>query len=214
MLLLATLLAWFVYRSRVRIVEAQYQAVLAERTRIAREIHDTLAQGYVGISVQLEVASRLLQVSKEGAARQIENTKEYVRSSLADARSSIWNLRSPGAESETLPARLAAAVKARQQTEDGAPALRFDVHGSYRPVERRVEEELLRIGQEAVSNALRHASASAVAVVLSYDTEGDRDLLKLTISDNGKGFDPARHCDGPLRGAGHARARRDYRCRF
>ena len=189
-LLLAALLAWLIYRSRVRIVEAQYNAVLAERTRIAREIHDTLAQGYVGISVQLEVASRLLQVSKEAAAQQIENTKEYVRTSLADARSSIWNLRSPGAESETLPARLAAVVKSRQPGGSNGPSLRFDVHGSFRPVSRRVEDELVRIGQEAVSNALRHARASAIVVVLSYHTGGDLDLLKLTISDNGQGFDP------------------------
>ena len=193
-LFLAALLAWLIYRSRVKIVEARYQAVLAERTRIAREIHDTLAQGYVGISVQLEVVSRLLLGSKEAAAQQLENTKEYVRSSLADARSSIWDLRSPGAESETLPARLAAAVKARQQSEGNATALRFDVHGSFRPMSRRFEDELLRIGQEAMSNALRHARASSVLVVLSYDkgedTSGRTDWLKLTISDNGMGFDP------------------------
>lgn len=198
-LALVSLLAWLIYRARVRTVEAQYQAVLAERNRIAREIHDTLAQGYVGISVQLEVASRLLQVSKEAAAQQLENTKEYVRSSLADARSSIWNLRSPGAESETLPARLAAAVKSRQESDQ--PALRFDAHGSFRPVDRRVEDELLKIAQEAVINALRHAAASTVTVALSYhtggDTSGDADWLQLTVTDDGKGFEPA------TVGAGH-----------
>jgi signal transduction histidine kinase len=197
-LLLLGLFAYAIYRSRVRSVEAQYQAVLAERNRIAREIHDTLAQGYVGISVQLEVASRLLQSSKEAAAQQLEKTKEYVRSSLADARSSIWNLRSAesGAASETLPARLAAAVNSRQQPNGSAPTLRFNVHGSFRPVDnrdRRVEDELLRIAQEAVSNALRHAAAGAITVVLSYDTS----WLKLRITDDGKGFDP------PTVGAGH-----------
>jgi len=191
-LLLTALLAYAIYRARVRAVESQYRAVLAERNRIAREIHDTLAQGYVGISVQLEVASRLLQGSKEAAAQQLENTKEYVRASLAEARSSIWDLRSsePGAASETLPARLAAAVKSRQQSSAGAPALRFEVRGTFRPLEhrgRRVEDELLKIAQEAINNALRHASASTIAVVLSYDT----DTLKLTIADDGKGFDPS-----------------------
>jgi ligand-binding sensor domain-containing protein/signal transduction histidine kinase len=190
--LLAAMLTYAIYRARVRAVESQYQAVLAERNRIAREIHDTLAQGYVGISVQLEVASRLLQSSKEAAAQQLENTKEYVRSSLAEARSSIWNLRSSesGAASETLPARLAAVVKSRQQSNGGAPALRFEVHGAFRPLghkERRVEDEILKIAQEAINNALRHAAASAIAVVLSYDT----DTLKLTVADDGKGFDPS-----------------------
>ncbi len=192
-LVLTALLAYAIYRARVRAVESQYQAVLAERNRIAREIHDTLAQGYVGISVQLEVASRLLQSSKEAAAQQLENTKEYVRSSLAEARSSIWNLRSPGAESETLPARLAAAVKSRQQSNGNTPTLRFDVHGTFRPIEPRVEDELLKIAQEAIANAMRHAGASAIAVVLSYDT----DWLKLTVTDDGKGFEPA------TIGAGH-----------
>jgi ligand-binding sensor domain-containing protein/signal transduction histidine kinase len=191
-ILLAAMLAYAIYRARVRAVESQYQAVLAERNRIAREIHDTLAQGYVGISVQLEVASRLLQSSKEAAAQQLESTKEYVRSSLAEARSSIWNLRSSesGAASETLPARLAAVVKSRQQSNGGAPALRFEVHGAFRPLghkERRVEDEILKIAQEAINNALRHAAASAIAVVLSYDT----DTLKLTVADDGKGFDPS-----------------------
>ena len=186
-LLLTAVIAWLIYRARVRAVEKQYQAVLAERTRIAREIHDTLAQGYVGISVQLEVASRLLQGSREAAAKQLENTKEYVRSSLAEARSSIWNLRSPGAESETYPARLAAAVKLHQLTGSPAASLRFDVRGTFRPIEPRVEDEFLKIAQEAIANALRHAAAPTIAVVLSYDTN----WLKLTVTDDGKGFDPA-----------------------
>jgi signal transduction histidine kinase len=147
--------------------------------------------------VQLEVASRLLQGSKEAAAQQLENTKEYVRASLAEARSSIWNLRSAesGAASETLPARLAAAIKSRQTSAAGAPALRFDVHGTFRPLDRRdrrVEDEILKIAQEAINNALRHASASAIAVVLSYDT----DWLRLSIADDGKGFDPSAVANG------------------
>ncbi len=190
-------IAYVIYRSRVRLVEVQYQAVLAERNRIAREIHDTLAQGYVGISVQLEVASRLLQgASHEGArdaaVQQLESTKELVRSSLAEARSSIWNLRSPGADSDTLPARLAATVRSRQQGVAGGPALRFEVHGSFRPLERRVEDEILRIGQEAVSNAVRHASAGTIVVVLSYDTS----WLKLTVTDDGRGFEPVANGNG------------------
>ena len=177
-------IAYLIYQERVRSVESQYNAVLAERNRIAREVHDTPAQGYVGISVQLELVSRLLQGSKEAAAKQIENTKELVRSSLAEARSSIWNLRSPGAESETLPARLAATVEARRQQGVSGPAISFDVRGTFRPVDQRIEDETLRIGQEAIGNAFRHASASEVGVVLSYDTS----WLKLSVTDDGKGF--------------------------
>jgi signal transduction histidine kinase/ligand-binding sensor domain-containing protein len=178
------LLAWLIYRARVRTVEAQYGAVLAERNRIAREIHDTLAQGYVGVSVQLELVTRMLSVSKDAAAQQLERTKELVRTSLAEARSSIWNLRAAG-EAETLPARLAAFVRSRQQ--EGAAQLRFAVRGSFRPVEGRVEDQLLRIAQEAVSNALRHAGASQIQVSLGYDTG----WLTLVVSDDGGGFDRA-----------------------
>jgi len=169
------------YRWRVRTVEAQYGAVLAERNRIAREIHDTLAQGYVGISVQLELVTRMLQVSREAAAQQLERTKELVRSSLAEARSSIWNLRAAG-EAETLPARLASMVRSRQM--EGTAQVRLEVRGSFRPVDGRVEDEVMRIAQESVSNAVRHAAASEIQVSLGYDT----DWLTLTVVDDGKGF--------------------------
>jgi signal transduction histidine kinase/ligand-binding sensor domain-containing protein len=178
------------YRSRLRFLAAQYQAVLNERARIAREIHDTLAQGYVGVSVQLEVASRLLPASPEAAASQLEITKQLVRSSLADARSSIWNLRSPqssdGTEPDTLPHRLAAAVSNTQQTRrlGDSPSIRLDVRGASHLLDRRLEDELLRIAQEAVTNAVRHAGARRIVVTLSYETGS----LRLEVADDGIGF--------------------------
>ncbi len=78
-------------------VEAQWGAVLAERGRLAREIHDTLAQGFVGISVQLELVARLLAGSREAArSQQLDQARALVRASLAEARTSIWDLRSAG----------------------------------------------------------------------------------------------------------------------
>ncbi len=181
-----------VYWLRVRSVEASYQAVMGERNRIAREIHDTLAQGYVGVSLQLEMVGRMLKASRSAQNEPgpieglVESTKEMVRSSLEEARRSIWNLRSAqsDAEAETLPARLAAAVRAKQG--GSAAAIRLTVTGTFRPLERSVEDEMLRIAQEAVTNAVRHASASAVEVVLKYDTG----WLRLKVSDDGKGFSP------------------------
>jgi len=179
-------LSYLIYRSRVRFLASQYQAVLAERTRIAREIHDTLAQGYVGISVQLEVASRLLKTSPEAAANQLDLTKELVRSSLAEARSSIWELRSPetaGApETDSLPLRLAADIEARRQS-DG-PAIRLDVRGAARTLDRRLEDQFLRVAQEAIANALRHAGARQVTIILSYTASS----LELQVVDDGIGF--------------------------
>ncbi|HEX4651966.1 MAG TPA: two-component regulator propeller domain-containing protein [Granulicella sp.] len=179
-------LGYLVYRSRVRLLARQYQAVLAERTRIAREIHDTLAQGYVGISVQLEVASRLLKTSPEAAASQLDLTKELVRSSLAEARSSIWELRSPetadSPETDSLPLRLAADIEARRQA-DG-PAIRLDVRGAARSLDRRLEDQFLRVAQEAVANALRHAGAHQITLILTYAPNS----LELQVSDDGIGF--------------------------
>lgn len=174
-------LAFAAYRWRVHTVEAQYEAVLGERGRIAREIHDTLAQGYVAISVQLEVASRLLDTSKEAALRQLEQTKELVRASLAEARSSIWNLRSLS-ETGTLPSQMAAMTESRSS--QGGPAVKLEIKGTYRPVAAVVEQEVLRIAQEAVTNAVRHADARQIVVVLRYDAG----FVELRVSDDGRGF--------------------------
>ncbi len=186
-------LGFVVYRWRVVSVEAQYKAVLGERGRIAREIHDTLAQGYVAISVQLEVTARLLQTSTDAALKQLEETKELVRGSLAEARSSIWNLRAQG-EAETLPSLLAAVTESRSGV--GGPALRLEVKGTYRPVSSRVEKEILRVTQEAVTNAVRHAGAGHIVVVLRYDAS----TVRLEVIDDGKGFAESSR---DLSGSGH-----------
>ncbi len=103
-------LGYLIYRWRVLQVEAQFGAVLAERGRLAREIHDTLAQGFVGVSVQLELVSRLMATSREAALTQLDQARALVRTSLEEARASIWNLRSQGASTgqpeDDLPSRL------------------------------------------------------------------------------------------------------------
>jgi signal transduction histidine kinase len=96
--LLVVVLVLSVQRLRLARAQREFNAVLGERTRIAREIHDTLAQGYVGISVQLEVLAELLRMSQvEAAAKQLDLTRGFVREGLADARQSIWALRSQDA---------------------------------------------------------------------------------------------------------------------
>ena len=183
--LLVAALAFAGYRWRVLSVEAQYRAVLGERGRIAREIHDTLAQGYVAIAVQLELTERLLETSKEAARSQLEATKAMVRESLAEARSSIWNLRAQS-ESETLPSLLAAMAEARPAAADGhaPPTIKLEIQGSYRPVSRTVEREILRVAQEAVANSVRHARAEHIQVKLRYDSS----TLELLVADDGSGF--------------------------
>ena len=186
------LIGYEIYRMRVRNVELRFNAVLAERTRIAREIHDTLAQDIVGISVQLELVSRLLGSSVDAARAQLDAARSLVKSSLAEARSSIWNLRSASAGTDDLPARVNRAVT---QAAANTPAkLRFQVRGTYRAAPSAVEDQLLRVSQEAVNNAVHHSGATAIDVTLSYDTRA----VELSVDDDGRGFtyDPAGFVEG------------------
>ncbi len=185
LMVLAAGLAYVVYARRVRRVEAVYGQVMEERSRIAREIHDTLAQGIVSISLQLEVVTRLLATAGnagiEAARAQLDEARVLVRQSLADARSSIWDLRSEGAAE--LPVRVGRALKTF--TGPAGVAGRLKVTGTYRELAREIEDELLRIAQEAVTNAVRHAGGTQVAVTLVYEMK----IFRLVVVDDGRGFD-------------------------
>ena len=146
--------------------EREFQAVLGERNRIAREIHDTLAQGYVGISVQLEVLAELLRLNKvEAAAKQLDTTRTHVREGLADARQSIWALRSQDSGEKTLPVQLR---RVTERADGGSLEAKFSVFGAYRPLPPGTEREILRVAQEAIHNVKKHAGARHLSVRLEY----------------------------------------------
>ena len=168
-------------RRRLRLAEREFRAVLGERSRIAREIHDTLAQGYVGVSVQLELLAELLRLKKlDDAAKQLNVTRNYVREGLADARQSIWALRTQDAGEETLPVKLGRVVE-EAGTEELAS--RFNVFGAYRPLPAATERELIRVAQEAISNVKKHAAAQHFSVQLEYGAE----TIILEVKDDGRG---------------------------
>lgn len=185
MLLALSLVGLVLLALRLRLLRAEreFRAVLGERNRIAREIHDTLAQGYVGISVQLEVLSELLRQKKvDAAAEHLDTTRGFVREGLADARQSIWALRSQDAGEITLPVRL------RRITEHAGGhglAAHFSVHGAFRPLPPGTESEILRVAQEAIHNVKKHAGAKAVNVQLEYLPEE----ISLEVRDDGRGFE-------------------------
>ena len=169
-------------RLRLRRAEGEFRAVLGERNRIAREIHDTLAQGYVGICVQLEVLGELLRMNKpEAAAKHLDLTRGYVREGLADARQSIWALRSQDSGETTLPVRLRRIVES-----EGGHGLeaRFSIFGAYRPMPPGTEQEFLRVAQEAIHNVKKHAGARHLSVQLEYRPEA----IALEVRDDGRGF--------------------------
>ncbi|MEO6803719.1 MAG: two-component regulator propeller domain-containing protein [Granulicella sp.] len=181
--LLAAVALFGLYRLRVKTLQDRFAAVGAERNRIAREIHDTLAQGFVAVSVRLEIMSQLLRTqSTDDCRKQLDQTRSLVRDSLAEARRSIWDLRAEGIGSMTLPSRLARSV---QQVMSSGTEARFETTGTYRPLEHKLEEELFRIAQEAITNSLRHAAARIIEVRLTYTSE----LVLLEVTDDGRGFD-------------------------
>lgn len=181
------------YRLRLRRLHTQFQAVLAERNRVAREIHDTLAQSFVGVSVQLELTAQLLAHSQiDAAGQQIDRTREYVRDGLAEARRSIWDLRAATAQ-HTLPTRL---TRLAEQSSTEKLPIQLKIGGTYRPLAAAFEDEILRIAQETLSNVSRHANATHVSIDLRYHSS----RLTLTITDNGRGFEAS---DKTLTAKGH-----------
>ena len=151
-----------------------------ERQRMAREIHDTLAQGLTGIITQLEAA----QQTGSGAERErrIEDAKRLARDSLAEARRSVQALRPQALEDSRLPEALAAEVT-RWSATNGVAA-ETAITGDARALHPEVEVTMLRVAQEALANVAKHASASRAGVTLSYM----EDVVTLDVRDDGIGF--------------------------
>ena len=169
------------YRLRMRRLRHSFEAVLAERSRIAREIHDTLAQDLVAVSLQLNLVSKLLHTHQvSGAAEQLRTTRTLVTDSLEQARRSIWNLRRHS-EPATLPSEVTAL--AEYFSKNGL-TVKTHFRGTYRNLTPRVEEEVLKIMREAITNVSKHASAKEVDVDCHYE----RDTLVVTVRDDGDGF--------------------------
>ncbi|WP_232296320.1 sensor histidine kinase [Terriglobus sp. TAA 43] len=179
--LLATAAAVALYRLRLRRLRREFEVVLGERNRIAREIHDTLAQDFVGIALQLDLASQFLAGGEaESAQRQVQSTRKLVMEGLAEARRSIWDLRAISSK-DSLPTRLAALV---DRYSGPSLAIKLQVGGAYRQLPARVEEEVLRIAQEALSNIQRHSGVETAHVQLHFGTN----ILMMTVRDQGCGF--------------------------
>ena len=164
--------------------EAEFSAILAERNRVAREIHDTLAQGLAAVSMQLELAKNAPGADRAAVAPYLEAAHGLVRENLTEARAAIWNMRSQALETHDLAGALQGVL--RQLTTGRPEATEFRVEGERRRLAPQTENELLRIGQEAITNATRHAGARRIEVSLHF---GERQVA-LAVTDDGAGFDP------------------------
>jgi len=168
-----------------------------ERQRMAREIHDTIAQGLTGIVTQLEAAQQTTHDAER--ERRIDNAKRLARDSLAEARRSVQALRPQALENSRLPEALADEVTRWSVTSGLAGEV--ETTGEARALHPEVEVTLLRVAQEALANVARHASASRAGVTLSYM----EDVVSLDVRDDGVGFAVAEgngHLNGETPAAG------------
>ena len=172
---------WSGYRLRIRRLQAQFDLILAERGRIARELHDTLIQGFAGVTMAMQALASRLPTS--GARAMLEEIVDDAGQSMREARRSLAGLRSrPDAQSG-----LAAAVvrTARHLTEAQDVRLKLTVNDERKDLPADVEYNLLRIAQEAMTNAVQHSGARTLNVTL----ESTRERLRLLVNDDGTGFD-------------------------
>jgi signal transduction histidine kinase len=162
----------------------QHGAVLEERNRIARELHDTLEQELVGITMQLDLAVDCFRQAPPVAFRALDTARKMSRHGMMEARRSVWDLRCDLLEQGDLPSALGQIVSPLAPG-DGD---RIDVEVSGTPVRLpgKIEMNILRIGQEAVANAIKHGHASQVQIELHYSPE----KVILKVSDDGRGFIP------------------------
>ncbi|MFI9630725.1 sensor histidine kinase [Streptomyces sp. NPDC052042] len=173
--------------TRADLARAQHTAgVLAERERLAREIHDTLAQGLSSIQLLLRAAERALPGKPENAARYVDQARQAAVDNLAEARRFVAALTPPALEDSTLAGaleRLCVTTSTRHRI-----TARFHLTGEAAPLPTAHEVALLRIAQSALANTVRHAHATTAEVTLSH--LGDH--VALDVVDDGTGFDPDR----------------------
>jgi PAS domain S-box-containing protein len=164
--------------------QARKSAITEERNRMAREIHDTLAQGFTGILVQLQAAKQVLNGSHPDVKPHLDSATSLARAGLAEARRSVQGLRPQLLRGGDISSAVKRLI--RQLSGESLMKISLSVAGESQPISSDVETNLLRIAQEALTNAMKHSGGNQVSVKL--DLAGD--VIKLMIEDNGDGFDP------------------------
>jgi signal transduction histidine kinase len=198
---LAAMGVFAVIELRRRQIESRMHAVIDERTRMARELHDTLLLGFTGIALQLRaIGARRSHALKAGTTSEQTDAREEVsakaldalvamaESTLSEARHAVWDMRASGVSPDapggaSLVDQLERA--ARDVIAGASIALDFSVAGERRALAGRIEEELVRIAREAMANAVRHGAPRRLVVSVVYESAS----LRLLVRDDGSGFD-------------------------
>jgi signal transduction histidine kinase len=175
-----------------RVDHWRLQAVLNERERIAHEMHDSLAQSFVGIGFQLQAIGNRMPSHLPELNHQLKLASDLVRHSHEEARRSLMTLRREFLEAE--PLHTALERFARRMVEHGTVDVRLDVSGNENGLPYAIKDALFRIGQEAIANSLLHGSPSTILIQTEYKSTA----ISMVIEDNGVGFEPTL----PVRGFG------------
>ncbi len=173
--------------------ELQFRAVLTERTRLAQELHDTLEQTMTGIALQLDMVANLFTRSADNALYHLKLARNLMRQSQVDLRRSVWGLRNRTTEPFSLTNAL--GTSCRQIANGAGIKIEIATTGDIYSLSEIAEENLLRIGQEAVTNIVKHSGATRAKIELEYQPQ----KVLMQITDNGKGFTPET-CAGPKDG--------------
>jgi signal transduction histidine kinase/ligand-binding sensor domain-containing protein len=186
-------LAFALYRIRLRQLRAPYLAVFAERNRVARELHDTLLQALTAVSMQLDAAREQLPADADAVRKRIDRSRDLISESLDKARRVVWKLRGQATDGGDLGAALS---RFAHRLSDGTPVTcDVRIEGEPTHLAPDVKDELFHIGQEAITNAIKHAKESRIEIRLEYGPE----QVTLIVRDEGQGFDPER-APGPSEG--------------
>jgi len=182
--LAAILVSILAYRIKMRQVHERYAAVLAERSRLAREMHDTLIQGCASVSAMLEAASTCEPDDSETRQHMIDFANTQIRSTMDEARQAVWNLR----KGEQAPSGLVTCLEQMAERLSREYGVRVDCHtaGNPFPVGQQETHELTMVAREAILNAILHGHPAAVDAEVRFSAYA----LEMTVSDDGEGFDP------------------------
>lgn len=181
-ILIAGLLWARMHANKHAAVQRQYRAIIAERSRLASELHDTLEQGLAGIQLQLGAVAKSLDSSPQNARRALGIASDMLRYSLSEARRSVMDLRHGALDTRDLAGALSDV--ARQMTTGTSLQATVRTIGAARPLQSADEHHLLRIGLEALTNAIKHSGAASVDVALRFAD----DAVHLVVTDDGAGF--------------------------
>ena len=183
-LLLAAAAVLGIYQFRLRQLRSRFQAVLDERNRLAREMHDTLIQGCVGVSALLEAQSSIGNSQGNNGHDLLEYARTQIRSTIGEARQAVWNLRQNSSHAAATLAPQLEGMTQQVSREFGIP-VEFRIEGKPFGLGQSAMHEVLMVTREALHNAMLHGQAHCVRVEVCYDEL----CCRVKISDDGSGFD-------------------------